>query len=735
MLLWSGWAHATHLVGGEMYYDYIGNDQYEVHLIIYRDCGPTNTNGTGFDTDAALGIYEGNTLFSTLTVPLDFNTVTEIDLQSGNPCAQLPPGVCVERALYNTIITLPPSEEAYTIVHQRCCRNPQVINLIDPMNTGFSIFGTVPPVLGNPDLNVDENSSPRFDFLPQAYVCLGEPFTLANPAEDLDGDSLLFTLGDLFIGGTPTAPSPNPPLGPPFDNVTWESGFTAQYPMGTAESDWISIDPSTGTVTGIPNQVGKYVVGIYVNEFRQDSNGNWMNLGKMVRDFTIDVVACELELPNITWPQPCTGLAVDFGVDADQGVFSWDFGETGEEDVSAETAPSHTYNQQGQYNVSLAFDLGGCGDSLQQTILVGAPIEATFELLGAQCAAGGWNQEVVFSGDPPGSSGSLVWYVDENEAGTGTSTPPLLVPPGNHTITATLTNEIGCVAEFDVDVELDALPQAVFAISTPPCNGLDVSFSNASLDAVSFQWTFDLSDPGTGVGPESTSESPDWTYADYGAYTAQLIAQPGEACADTTTATVNVYPEDPLVMSFSATEPLACSMETTVDFIFTGNNANTISWDFGSAGSASGDTITFDFETSGAFPVSLTIENEECGTQQTSDFEVYVPELVSELELVIPNVLTPNADGKNDRFRVGTRRIDDNGVIPTNTASFSQFRLQIYDRWGVRVHQSEGVGAGWDGRIGGEVAAPGTYYYILNADHGCLDNEIEEVGELTLILD
>jgi gliding motility-associated-like protein len=207
------------------------------------------------------------------------------------------------------------------------------------------------------------------------------------------------------------------------------------------------------------------------------------------------------------------------------------------------------------------------------------------------------------------------------------------------------------------------------------------------------------------------------------------------SCADTTTATVNVYPEDPLVMSFSATEPLACSMETTVDFIFTGNNANTISWDFGSAGSASGDTITFDFETSGAFPVSLTIENEECGTQQTSDFEVYVPELVSELELVIPNVLTPNADGKNDRFRVGTRRIDDNGVIPTNTASFSQFRLQIYDRWGVRVHQSEGVGAGWDGRIGGEVAAPGTYYYILNADHGCLDNEIEEVGELTLILD
>ena len=39
----------THLVGGEMYYDHVGGNDYEVHLIVYRDCGPTNTNGTGFD--------------------------------------------------------------------------------------------------------------------------------------------------------------------------------------------------------------------------------------------------------------------------------------------------------------------------------------------------------------------------------------------------------------------------------------------------------------------------------------------------------------------------------------------------------------------------------------------------------------------------------------------------------------------------------------------------------------
>ena len=109
--------------------------------------------------------------------------------------------------------------------------------------------------------------------------------------------------------------------------------------------------------------------------------------------------------------------------------------------------------------------------------------------------------------------------------------------------------------------------------------------------------------------------------------------------------------------------------------------------------------------------------------------------MVAEVELVIPNVITPNADGKNDRFRIGTKRTDGNGVDVTNSSSFSYFKLQVFDRWGVQVHESEGVGAGWDGRIGGNVAAPGVYYFILNADHSCLDNDIEEVGQVTLILD
>ena len=87
-----------------MYYEHLGGDQYEVFLVIYRDCGPTNTNGTGFDLAANIAAYEGFQLHQQVQSPIN-GGVEQIDLQSGNPCAQLPPGVCVERAVYSAIFT------------------------------------------------------------------------------------------------------------------------------------------------------------------------------------------------------------------------------------------------------------------------------------------------------------------------------------------------------------------------------------------------------------------------------------------------------------------------------------------------------------------------------------------------------------------------------------------------------------------------------------------------------
>ena len=716
-----------------MYYDHLGGDQYEVHLIIYRDCGPTNTNGTGFDISAAIGVYEGQDLYATGTMELNFNAVTNIDLQSGNPCAVLPPGVCIERAEYISTLTLPPSDQTYTLVYQRCCRNPQVINLLDPTNAGFTMFAEVPPVLSDASLDTESNSSPRFVELPQAYVCQAQPFALDHLATEPDVDSLHFAIGDVFIGGSFFAPTPNPPTPPPFDNVTWQTGYGPFAPLGLGDQDVLAIDPATGTLTANPTTVGKYVIGIVVTEFRQDDEGNWVPLGKILRDFTIDVVPCDVLLPDVMWPEPCSGLELEFVVDADEGEFAWDFGTDAPGDTSSVQAPTHAYTEPGIYSVSLVYDLGGCADSLSQDIAVSPPYSPDFALGDITCTAEAWSQPLTFTGDDP-ESGSLTWLVDGEQVATGTSPDAVVIPPGSHVVSTVLVNPYGCTSEAGQDTPYPALPSAAFEMSEPPCNGLEIAFSNLSTGAEEFTWTFDVNAPWTGSVAESTQQNPSWTYDGFATYTAQLIAQPGEACADTIVEVVEVLPQDPLVMAFGAIEPLACSLETDVDFFFYGEYADAVTWDFGSAGSAEGDTVQFDFGESGLYPVTLTIENDTCGTEQTAEFEVYVPELVAEIELVIPNVFTPNADGRNDRFRVGARRAD-GSVDLANASSFARFQFKVFDRWGVLVHESEGVGAGWDGRIGGDLAAPGTYYYILEADHSCLDEDLLEVGEVTLIVD
>ena len=53
LILLGSTAGATHIVGGEISYEDLGDGEYRIRLVVYRDCGPSNQNGTGFD-DAAI---------------------------------------------------------------------------------------------------------------------------------------------------------------------------------------------------------------------------------------------------------------------------------------------------------------------------------------------------------------------------------------------------------------------------------------------------------------------------------------------------------------------------------------------------------------------------------------------------------------------------------------------------------------------------------------------------------
>ena len=69
-------------------------------------------------------------------------------------------------------------------------------------------------------------------------------------------------------------------------------------------------------------------------------------------------------------------------------------------------------------------------------------------------------------------------------------------------------------------------------------------------------------------------------------------------------------------------------------------------------------------------------------------------------KFIVPNVFTPNGDGYNDYFEIVFQNI-------------WEFEIKIYNRWGTRVYKSENLESQWDGRINGQDATEGVYFWQI----------------------
>jgi len=87
--------------------------------------------------------------------------------------------------------------------------------------------------------------------------------------------------------------------------------------------------------------------------------------------------------------------------------------------------------------------------------------------------------------------------------------------------------------------------------------------------------------------------------------------------------------------------------------------------------------------------------------------------------LYVPNAFTPNADGYNDKFKVYGVAIED-------------FRIQIMNKNGVKVYQSQNIDEGWDGYYNNRPASPGVYVYRI-VYTGVEGETKTKSGTLTLI--
>lgn len=593
-----GMARAGHIIGGELYYDHLGGNQYRIYLTLYRDCSP---GSTGFDAQASIGVFGANgTVVGYFNAP--YTGEQQVAIVVNNPCLTAPPNICLRTTTYTVQVNLPPTTAGYTITYQRCCRLPAISNLFNAQAQGLTCTARIP---GQPHA---ANSSARFATYPPVVLCLGDNLTFDHVATDADGDSLAYKFCTPYHGGSQADPAPLP-YPPPYTNVPWAAGYNVDQQINSSPP--MSIDPVTGLLTVSPTQLGYYVMGVCVEEYR---NGVLINTD--LRDVMFAVVTCDPSIQAVVADQTpqasCQGLTQQFfNASINGGFWAWDFGDpTTDQDTSSLENPSWTYAAPGTYEVMLVANPGWtCADTAYATYTVQEPIQVSFTPPPTLCGTG----ELTLTATGNFSSNAIVqWTLPPTAVpnnGVGPQISAVFQPLGAQPVTLNVTDGV-CTASHTANVVVQPEVTAAFAPQTVLCEGLTVSPQNLSTGTTSFAW--DFGDPTT-TADASTEANPTWTYATQGTYTITLVADPGGACADTTTQVYHMYTD---IHPMFERPAIACPGEEVL-FLVSGNLTafGDIQWDFGTVGTpaqATGAMASAAFGVPGVHPVTVTVVEHGC---------------------------------------------------------------------------------------------------------------------------
>lgn len=253
---------ASHVPGGNITYECLGNNQYLITLTLFEDCG------TAFETNADESITIANdcgiagltnasltnTVFQQEVSQLCIGQIGQSECNGGTL-----PGVYMHQ--WQGIVTLPADCDSWVFSYSSCCRN-----------TSTNAASSSDNYYWESVLNSQTgpcNSSPVITGQPIPYNCVNQPVIYNFGVYEPDGNTLVYSLIPAATSATGT--------------VTYNGGYSGATPI-----PGIAIDPNTGEITFTPGTVGNYIVAVLIEEY--DANGNLV--GSIIQDFQFEVINC-----------------------------------------------------------------------------------------------------------------------------------------------------------------------------------------------------------------------------------------------------------------------------------------------------------------------------------------------------------------------------------------------------------------------------------------------------------
>jgi gliding motility-associated-like protein len=616
MLIIPQTSNAWHLVGGEMYYECLGNNQYKIFMKVYRDCN--TQQGANFDNPALLSVFDGlgnsvSGINNPVSVPIAIGP-TNIPVTTGNPCVTPPPGLCVEEAIYELTLTLPYNPNGYHISYSRCCRNTSITNIFNPNDYGGT-FTTFISDLAQTSCN----NGAKYNNFPPIIICVGQPLNVDHSASDVEGDSLVYSFCAPFQGLTSQNPA-GPADPPPYSTVPFIPPLSATNPLGG--SPQITINPQTGLITGIPIQQGQFVVGVCVEEYR-----NGVLLSTLKRDFQFNATSCAVNvqadiLENYKTGfreyviENCGDTIIDIINQSNQSQFisgySWNF-DLNDGTMFNSTVSSPTINFPGYdtYQGMLVVNPGstGCTDTAFVEVIIHSPPNADFSFTYDSCIIGPVS---FFDSSTPGNpNDTLSYYLWDFDDGVGfaDTLDPIYqyLDAGSFNVKLTVIDENNCVDSLVTNLVWAPTPIIdVFPTSFIGCAPGDIEFINNSYPINGYTTTWDLGD-----GNFSNDASPIHTYNDPGVYTVSVFIESPLNCqaTDTFSNLITIY-EAPLANAIAEFDSCVIGPIGYTSLSTPGDTSiRRWTWDLADGNIATDTNVIYQYLLAGSYNVGLFVED------------------------------------------------------------------------------------------------------------------------------
>lgn len=314
---------------------------------------------------------------------------------------------------------------------------------------------------------------------------------------------------------------------------------------------------------------------------------------------------------------------------------------------------------------------------------------------------------------------TYTWTLPSDSAelisGTANSQGPIVIrfdSIGTFPLTLNVDNQ-GCNTTYTYDVKVVIVPEVTISMPNDICiyDSVKVGLGGYNSPIASYVWDFD---GGTNVY-NNINEGPYQVQWDGTGTRTVSVTVSNTACETTALDTVLIHnvPD----ADFTAAAGTAICIGDSVRLAAVDNNG-LFSYEWSPA--------RFFNQTNNFAPVvnAYLMSNEEITLTVSTPYGC----VASKSKLLdaqqccvvsLPNVFTPNGDGKNDIFR----------PITTGTHSIKLF--MVVNRWGQKVFETLDENIGWDGTYNGADQNMDTYYYILQ--YKCNGKTQEMKGEVILL--